>query len=111
MLIYGPDLATLKGKTTRGRATPHVPSFTAIPIPAPILQHHQEITLCVDFFFVQGQAILHIISRKLQYRIVHPVNDRTKATMIKHIDSAINLYHMRGFIVCDIHSDNEFECI
>jgi hypothetical protein len=53
LIIYGPDLATLKGKTTRGPATPHVPSFQAVSIPAPILEHYQQVTLCVDFFFVQ----------------------------------------------------------
>jgi hypothetical protein len=40
MLIYGPDLATLKGKTTRGKFALHVASFKAVPTPAPILEHH-----------------------------------------------------------------------
>jgi hypothetical protein len=29
LLIYGPDIATVKGKTTTGRPTAHVPTFTA----------------------------------------------------------------------------------
>jgi hypothetical protein len=33
LLIYGPNLATIKGKTTRGKPTPHVPTFLAVPIP------------------------------------------------------------------------------
>jgi hypothetical protein len=65
LVIDGPDLATLKGKTTRGQPTPHVPSFLAVPIPAPILKHYHKVTLCADFFFVQGQAFLHIISQKI----------------------------------------------
>jgi hypothetical protein len=110
-LIYGPDLATLKGKTIRGQPTPHVPSFLAVPIPAPILEHHHEVTLCADFFFVQGQALLHIISRKIQHRIVSAVNDRSKDTIIKNLDQAIRLYNSRGFIITDLHTDNKFACI
>jgi Zinc knuckle len=55
MLIYGPDLATIKGKTTRGKFAPHAPDFRAIPIPAPILEHHQAVTLCIDFFLYKGK--------------------------------------------------------
>jgi hypothetical protein len=50
LLIFGPDVAVLKGKTTIGQPAPHKPSFVSVPIPAPILQHHQNVTLCVDFF-------------------------------------------------------------
>jgi Zinc knuckle len=111
MIIYGPDLATIKGKTTRGDPTPHVPSFNAVPILAPILEHHKDVTLCVDFFFVQGQAFIHSISRKIQYLIVNAVPDRTKGTILKHIDKALRTYRNRGFNVTDLHCDNECECI
>jgi hypothetical protein len=111
LIIYGPDLAAIKGKTTRGKLTPHVPSFVAVPIPAPILEHHHQVTLCVDFFFVQGQAFLHTISRNIQHRIVDAVPDRTKVTIIKHLNKVLRLYHSRGFTITDLHADNEFECI
>jgi hypothetical protein len=54
---------------------------------------------------------MHIISRKIQHRIVQPVNNRTKATIVKHLDSALKLYSNRGFNVTDVHADNKFECI
>ena len=49
-IIYGPDIASLKGKTTRGSAAPRAPTFIAEQIPPPILEHHRDITLCIDFF-------------------------------------------------------------
>ena len=52
--IYGPDIAALKGKTVRSTAAPRAPTFEAVPLPAPITVHHRNVTLCVDFFFVQG---------------------------------------------------------
>ena len=33
LVIYGPDIAVLKGKTTRAAAAAHVPTFEAVPIP------------------------------------------------------------------------------
>ncbi|KAI2499682.1 Reverse transcriptase (RNA-dependent DNA polymerase) [Fragilaria crotonensis] len=111
LLIYGPDIAVLKGKMTRSGAEPSAPTFRAVQIPAPILEHHSDITLCVDFFFVQGVGFLHTISRGIGFRTVAPVADRTRATILKEITSVISLYQDRGFRVCDVHADNEFECI
>jgi Reverse transcriptase (RNA-dependent DNA polymerase) len=110
-IIYGPDLATLKGKTTTGPPTAHVPSFQAVPIPSSMLDHHSRVTLCVDFFFVQGQAFIHFISRKIQHRVVEPVANRSKSIIIKHINKVFSLYRSRGFTIVDLHCDNEFECI
>ena len=63
------------------------------------------------FFFVQGQCFLHTISRKLQYRTVHPVDSRGAPNMQSHIERTIQLYHNRGFVVTTIIADKEFECI
>jgi hypothetical protein len=50
LAIYGPDVATLKGKTTRTTAAARAPRFDAVPLPLPILAHHRNVTLCIDFF-------------------------------------------------------------
>ena len=81
-----------------------------MPIPAPVLEHHQHVTLCVDFLFVQGIGFLHSISRNIGYRISHPVVDRTRGTIVKHLKHDIDVYNARGLQVCDIHGDNEFKC-
>ena len=52
LVIYGPAVATLKGKMTRAGAVPRVPTFEAVPIPPPIHQYHRNVTLCIEFFFV-----------------------------------------------------------
>jgi hypothetical protein len=66
-IIYGPDIATLKGKMTCSSAAQHVPTFVALPIPAHIAAHHRDLTLCMDFFFVQGIPFLHSISQKIGF--------------------------------------------
>ena len=109
-IIYGPEIAAQKGKTTRSAAAPRAPTFIATPIPAPILAHHSNVTLCVDFLFVQGLGFLHTISRNIGYRTSHPVADRTRGTIVKLLKADINVYTARGLTVRDVHGDNEFEC-
>jgi hypothetical protein len=111
VLIYGEDTATLKGKTTRSQPAPRIPDFRSVPIPAHIFTHHKDITLCADFFFVQGQPFLHTISRKLQYRTIHPVDNRHSDTMHRHLSRVIEQYKKRGFVVTTVLADVEFECL
>jgi hypothetical protein len=47
------------------------------------LQHHSDVTLCVDIFYVQGHPFFHTISRKVQFRTVAPVLNRNKATLLR----------------------------
>jgi hypothetical protein len=110
LAIYGPDVATLKGKTTRATAAARAPTFLAVPIPPPLLDNHRKVTLCVDFFFVQELCFLHTISRNIGFRTVVFVPDRSSKTIIHELTAVIHLYTNRGFTVCNIHGDNEFEC-
>jgi hypothetical protein len=111
LVIYGPDIATLKGKTTRSDPSQRVPTFKAIPLPPPIMEHHLEVTICLDFFFVQGNIFLHTISRNIGFRTMSPVKDRNKPTILREVMAVMKLYQQRGFYVRDIHCDSEFECI
>lgn len=111
VLIYGPDIATLKGKTTRSSAASHRPSFQAVPIPAPILDHHIHVTLCIDHFFVQGLPFFHSISRGICFRTVKHVPNRRKATMLESLRSVMQRYQARGFRVTEVRADLEFACL
>jgi Reverse transcriptase (RNA-dependent DNA polymerase) len=110
VFIYGDDIGSLKGKSTR---TPpkHTPTLEAIPLPDTILEHHRNVTLCVDIFYVNQILFLHSISRKLKVRTVNYITSRHKPNILKEILEIIELYRHRGFIVTNIHGDIEFECI
>ena len=109
--IYGLDPAYLKGKTTQKPALPHIPTTMLAPLPAFISKHHRDVTLCVDFFFVQGAAFFHAISRKVGFRSCTAVPNRSKATILRTIRKEIKTYAQRGFDVRDVHGDQEFACI
>ena len=110
-IIYGPDLAYLKGKTMDHPASPHVATQVRSPLLGDIAKHHSSITLCLDFFYIQWLPFIHAISWKVGYRQAVIVSDRTKETMLSFVNKSILEYTARGFEVVDIHADKEFECL
>jgi hypothetical protein len=42
---------------------------------------------------------------------VNHVDDRSKASLVKHVDNIFRMYCSRGFVITDLHADMEFECI
>ena len=97
---------------TRSAAASCAATYSAVPIPAPILEFHRNVTLlCVDFFFVQGLCFLHTISRNLGFRTVVSTADRNYKTILKGVLAVIKTYRDRTFRVQDVHADSEFECI
>ena len=65
----------------------------------------------MSIFFVQGILFYHTISRGIGFRTVRQVPDCSKAVILRETQAVIKLYQSRGFTICDIHADNEFECI
>ena len=109
--IYGPDIAFLKGKTTQRPPSKHLATIVPTPLPSFIEKHHRELTICVDFFYVQRNIFLHFISRKVGYRTSVAVGNRSKSTIMKAVKQEIARYTNRGFTVVNIFADQEFECI
>ena len=54
--IWGPDISTLKGRTTR--RNPKRVEVDQIVIPPEILEKHQHLVWCCDLFFVNGIPFL-----------------------------------------------------
>ena len=48
--IYGPDVGTLKGKSTRPKSTPYKDDY--IKIPTEILEKHSDSRLCIDLMYL-----------------------------------------------------------
>ena len=105
--IFGTPLPLIKGKTTKPTPTPSY-NLQKVNIPLPILQHHQNIDLFIDFMFVNGIPFLHTISSKLKYRHTIPCSSRKKQNIINELRKIIKTYNDRGFTIENIHGDNEF---
>jgi hypothetical protein len=110
-LIYGKDIAFLKGKTTASAAKPHVDDFIPTELPPDILYMHPNVTLCTDLFYVLGLGFGITTSRNIHYLSCHPIADRTKANLRNYLEHDIKLYRQRGFTPTEIHADGEFNCL
>jgi hypothetical protein len=42
---------------------------------------------------------------------VAPISDGKTSTLLREVTAAIKIYQVRGFVICDLHSDSDFECI
>jgi Reverse transcriptase (RNA-dependent DNA polymerase) len=110
-LIYGKDVAFLKGKTTASPAKDHVPDFVPIALPPELLSLHSHVTLCFDIFYVLGLSFSLSTSRSLRYLSCRHMPDRTKPVLQSCISSDLALYRNRGFIPHSIHADGEYNAV
>ena len=100
----------LKGKGTCTKPQ-HVPSTVKTVLPLYILMEHKEVTLTADFLAVNGNIFLHTKSRKIHFRTAVPVQDCTKATILKHVKTTITLHNALGFVVNELIVNDKFSCI
>ena len=108
--IYGPDIASLKGKTTKTQSLPNehtVPSG----VPRHIMDKYRDVNISQDIFFVQGIPFFHTISKHLKFRTATILSNRKQPTLLKETERVIKLYNKRGFRVTGIHADQEFSCL
>ena len=78
--IFGPDISSLKGKSTRTRPNPV--SNDEIEIPTKIYEEHSNLELCMDIMFVNGQPMLTTIDRSIKFRGLVRLNNRKKKKCI-----------------------------
>ena len=76
-----------------------------------MLKYHCNVTLCVDFFFVQGHNFLPKILRGIGYRTVNEGHDCKETTILSKLTAFVKLYTSRGLVVRNLHLDHKFECI
>ena len=109
LFIWRAEMAVIKGKTTR-IGPGHIPNAKLLPLPQTTRDLYSKVTLCVDFFYVNGVPLLLTISRSFKFRTVEETSNRNQRTMLDGIMKAVKLYKVRGLTVVNIHTDNEFEC-
>ena len=71
--LFGPDVGSLKGKTTR-RAPPIVDLPVSVDLTT-ILKHYGEVTLCVDFMYVNKVPLLVTLLRNIKFGTMEAVAD------------------------------------
>lgn len=107
--IYGPDIGSLKGKTTRQKPAPVVSDY--IEIPRQLYENHQEVVLCMDTMKINGIPFLTTVSRHIMYRTAEWVQNQTSQAYRSVLDNVFRLYNIAGFRITTIHCDNEYKSL
>jgi hypothetical protein len=107
--IFGPDIGTLKGKTTHRK--PRIVTQDVIAIPPEIRLRCQELTLEIDVMHINGMPMLTTIDTKIKYRGLIPLKNRTKEQLYEALDKVFRHYNKGGFRITRILADHEFEAI
>lgn len=100
--IYGPDIAVLKGKTTKKKS--QAIKFDYLPKPRGI---NAIQNLHADIMFIDGQPYLLTISQPLDMRMVVKISTRDKQEIGESLMKIINVYRSRGFTIDQVLCDNE----
>ena len=104
--MWGPSIASLKGKTTR-QAPPAVQT-DIIKIPTEIRELHRFVTLSIDVFFINKIPFFITLSRKICFTTVTHLANRRITTIFAALKSIFMYYLQKGFQIMTITGDNEF---
>ena len=107
--IFGPNLGSIKGKTTR-RCTQHV-NITWTRVPREILQKYGEVTLAIDIMAINKIPFMITTSRHIHFGTAELIRNKAKGPLMTSIKQVVRAYHARDFKICNILEDGGFECI
>ena len=88
---FGPDVATLKGKTTRTNPAPAVSNL--VEIPDELLETHQDVTI----------SMLSTISHDIYYLTWQYVSQPIASVYKKCLDEVFGTYKHGGFEIMEVH--------
>ena len=103
--IWGPNIAALKGKTTR--STPEPVKSDIVAIPTTIRELHRIVTMSIDVFFMNKIPFLLTLSRKICFSTVTHLSDQ-KAGTIYAAFKFFMYYLQKGFQIMTVTADNQF---
>jgi hypothetical protein len=83
--IFGQDIGSLKGKTTRKKPLPVVSDY--IEIPRALMEAQRDVVLCMDTMNINGLSFLTTISRNLMYRTTEWVPNKTSNSYRSALDN------------------------
>ena len=109
--IFGSDIGSIKGKTTRRQMQNTAENNTLNNQPTNIADKYKNVTICIDLMFVNRIIFLISISQSIRFGTCELLVNQTHISIAKAIDNIIKLYSMGGFHVSRIHMDGQFKGI
>ena len=104
--IFGPDIGSLKGKTTR--RNPLIVDSPIAQVPAEVLKRYRKVTICIDIMYVNQIPMLISISRNIKFGTIEAIPNNKTATVLEGIKAILQLYRGNGFTIEMALMDGEF---
>jgi hypothetical protein len=89
--IFGPDMSSLKGKSTKNK--PKLVRSYLIEIPKEIITKHHDIDLCMDAMDVNECVMLTAIDRTIKFRSLVPMNPKQDVEYYLALDQILRHYN------------------
>jgi hypothetical protein len=105
--IFGKDVASLKGKTTREKPEQVIDEIVEIPSELMLAQHN--VKLFIDTCFVNGLLFLATILKHIKFHRASHLMSRTIQGYTDILLKILALYTKAGFAVRRISSDRELQ--
>ena len=108
-MIFGKDMATIKGKTTRQKPPPVTASVHAVP--DELVAHNKILQAAMDVFFICGLKFLAFLDLSVRHRATTYIKNKSASTFYKALDGIMDTYNSNGFRIGTIHCDQEFKSL
>jgi hypothetical protein len=105
--IFGPNLANLRGKTTRTK--PEHVRANYVKIPQDFMDLYKYMTIVADVMFINGLPFLVTSSRGISLVTIKFLPSRLDKQLANSIERVVRIYGRAGFIVQTSMMDMEFE--
>jgi hypothetical protein len=107
--VFGPDLGTLKGKSTRKQPKPVRHEW--VDLPAEIPKEFHELVLCIDAMFINQVCFLTAIDKTIKYRSLVPLKQNTADELMAGLTKVVRKYNKAQHRITTIDCDREFVSI
>ena len=107
--IFGPDVATLKGKSTRQK--PRKVVDKEIEIPDEFVSKERNIELSIDIIFINKETLIMTIDRSIMFKACVPLPSQEDDDVYAGLDEVLHHYNKAGYTITKIHADGEFESL
>ena len=105
--LYGLNIPTIKGKTTR--QCPHKLVSDMVSIPHELHDTQHDICLYIDIMYINGMPFLSTISKNTKYHTAMWVTDHTAPTIESLVESILKLSQWASFQVMEVCANCEFK--
>ena len=107
--IFGPDISTLKGRSTRKK--PPVIVNDQMEVPRELVYNWDNLTLCIDNMYVLGQIFLTAINTTIKYRSATHLQNHMARELYAGLNRILRNYNNAKYRVGHIHCNQEFKTI